>query len=155
METADPAVVGKNGEVKRVRLRGNMTVSIVHRKLTDPIRFGVNISFVQVPLPLHCPDLASRVSAIRSHIDWLKVTAMPWIIFHLQRIMFLVAGSRLFSWKLEDAGGKSTYTISNVPGPREKVALPQLCSIKTQNVEAFGSLGIFGTVVCPSWGHKR
>jgi hypothetical protein len=149
METGDPAVVGKDGKVKRVRLRGNMTVSMVHRKLTDPIRFGVNISVVQVPLPVHCPDLASRVSAIRSHIDWLKVTAMPWIIFHFQRIMFLAAGSRLFSWKLEDAAGKSTYTISNVPGPREKVG-----PLKPKILKFLAAMVFWGAAVCPSRRHE-
>lgn len=36
--TSDPAAVGPRGEVKKVRVRANMAVSLVHRKLTDPIR---------------------------------------------------------------------------------------------------------------------
>jgi len=127
------------------RIRANMAVSLVPKRLSDPIRFGVNVSFVQVQVPVKERDLASRVAAVKRSISWLKAIAAPWIAYYLQWVLFVLGGQKPLQTKLAQAADKTHMTVSNVVGPRDKVAL---CGETVQRLLFFVNPCNLGVMVC-------
>src|SRR5436305_6984949 len=106
--------------VAGVSFRAAMPVNV--RPLERMAELGNQFGLVFLSLPVGIADPVARVAEVRRRSRALRVSAEPWVVYAILRVLGLVPASvqrlvvRIFA-------AKTTIVMTNMPGPRETLYL--------------------------------
>lgn len=97
-------------------------VPINLRPQDEATTLGNQFSLVYLPLPVSLPTPFERLQDVKRHMDLLKTSPEPLIIYQILNLLGMLPGE-LADRTVQMFASKATAVLTNVPGPRQLLYL--------------------------------
>lgn len=98
----------------------NAMVPVNLRPLEEAMELGNRFALVYLPLPISLPDPVARLKATKHHMDILKQSPEPFLVYQILGLIGNLPGDVARQATLWFSS-KASAVLTNVPGPRQQI----------------------------------
>ena len=111
----------RHGDVSPKRFRISMPVNVRHPG--KALRCENHFAAVPLELPAGSGPLQPRIEAVKAHMDGLKRSVAPLVVYGIQRLLLSLLPKAVSRGLIDFLANKCTAVVTNVPGPPTEIAI--------------------------------